>query len=200
MRICRSIRQLARHDAGQGIHPARSNPPPVQGLGSLRLRRVKPENDWRTDNVFPTTAQRQASSTLCLSSLRMRCGADSRCGRGGSLTRRRSVGDSCRQFVERGAWRSLAWLPCDPGHAGAWAQRGASASRHGRTAAVKIKKKKPVGREGRLCLVAHHAHIRRYTAIEHCRDRRCAISTRIPAAILAAGITFRRPAWPGIPP
>ena len=67
VRICRSIRRLARHDAGQGIHPARSNPPPVQGLGSLRLRRVKPENDWRTDNGFPTTAQRQASSTLCLS-------------------------------------------------------------------------------------------------------------------------------------
>ncbi len=66
VRICRSIRRLARHDAGQGIHPARSNPPPVQGLGSLRLRRVKPENDWRTDNGFPTTAQRQASSTLCL--------------------------------------------------------------------------------------------------------------------------------------
>ena len=84
VRICRSIRRLARHDAGQGIHPARSNPPPVQGHESLRLRRVKPENDWRTDNGFPTTAQRQASSTLCLSSLRMRGGADSRCGRGGA--------------------------------------------------------------------------------------------------------------------
>ena len=50
-----------------GIHPARSNPPPVKGLGSLRLRRVKPENDWLADNGFPTTAQRQASSPLCLS-------------------------------------------------------------------------------------------------------------------------------------
>ncbi len=65
VRICRSIRRLARHDAGQGIHPARSNPPPVQGLGSLRLRRVKSENDWRTDSGFPTTAQGKRGLAPC---------------------------------------------------------------------------------------------------------------------------------------